>query len=138
MKHLFTLILILVIVISFTSCNKESVGRAISNSGPGNNYGYVGSTWYHVKATRTNNYPSGSTLLIKSHTIPKGSSIIHQNTAFSKKMPFNDTTIKSMELKDFSITFTWKVTGPNNDSLSGGKTNTQITKDTELSFLIDY
>jgi hypothetical protein len=130
---------LLFILPAFFSCSKEEFGRAVANSGPCSSCTNYSLKSYTIDLKKINNDPAGSKIFIEKFGYPKGdSSTIYRYVMLDKSLTFVDTSFTQMEIKDYTQYFKWKISGPNNDSLSGGKTPTMIIGDSPLIFTIKY
>jgi hypothetical protein len=57
---------------------------------------------------------------------------------FKEVLPSADTTLHRAGSPNLKTYCAWKVIGPNNDSLSGGKTPVKLLPVTDTSFEINY
>ena len=139
MKRYIVILTLIAILNGFVSCNKEKLANAIANSGPCNCSGNLTFSSYTIKLKQVSSHPAGSKMLVTRYSYPQNdSSRITSGVAFTKDLPFIDTVLTSVELSNYTLYFTWKVSDINNDSLSGGKTLTLTTSLTPIQFEINY
>lgn len=131
-------IIVMIVMVALSSCNKEKLASAISNSGPCN-CGGNSLTSFQVSVKKINNYPAGSKIYIERIGYPgSDSSKIYNSVVLEKALPFNDTTLTQVEIKNYTQYIKWKVSAVNNDSLSGGSTTKLTTGDNPILFEVSY
>jgi hypothetical protein len=139
MKRYIVILTSITLLNGFVSCNKEKLANAIANSGPCNCSGNFTFSSYTIKLKQVSSNPAGSRIQVTRYSYPQNdSSRISAGVAFAKDLPFIDTTLTSVELSNYTLYFSWKVSGINGDSLSGGKTLPSTTGLTPIQFEINY
>lgn len=127
------IIILLFIYLPLNSCLKkiEFGSSNLFSSSVGN----IPYTPFQVHLQRVNVYPLNSSILLDTYRSSDSISFL-KISSMKLRLPASDSTVKDHSYGGYQY-IQWKVTGPTNDSLSGGKTTT-LKMFSNADFLIKY
>ena len=134
MKKFLFLLIVNACSLGLHSCSKGVSGPVNLFGGGVDNIPNVN---YKINFHRVNTYPARCKILVDEYFSNDSVSFLRLAGGINIDMPASDSTFTSTAFSNNFYYLSWKVIGPNNDSLAGGKTAALKMKE-QATFGINY
>lgn len=127
MKKFLSFLVVSVCLICTNSCTKRDFSGSLNLFGGG--VGNITFFNYKVNFHRVKVYPGGCKIEVDQYSSIDSISFVKQFTAINIPLPVSDTIYHATAYTNNYYYHQWKITGPNNDSIAGGRSSALKMKD---------